>query len=300
MVGLELCWWRETRLTLEEVFRKPRVMGTFPFTTVYEVIIWPSAVVGFISAILNIIGVYYSLHVELEASIFGLPIGRLAKAIVTTVSNVSHPIWMIGNHKCVIQLLRSIASVENELDKKSLKWNRKHTLSYIWQYLSLHDVLRSLMNRISELDDAESFVNSYHSLVTAYRAVDKLYGLQLIVYFIMAMIDIVHSLHFTFSKNELDWLFICQVLWTCYYSFIVFLIVEKCNSSVAQQDSVTAHKARLTQHWLQIIGFGPNWRRWHATEHTLTWKATSNIWSEQLSAFLKKCCVLLLMTGPVD
>ncbi|CAH1404062.1 unnamed protein product [Nezara viridula] len=22
------------------------------------------------------------------------------------------------------------------------------------------------------------------------------------------------------------------------------------------------------------IGFGPNWRGWHATEHTLTWKAS--------------------------
>ncbi|CAH1392452.1 unnamed protein product [Nezara viridula] len=49
-----------------------------------------------------------------------------------------------------------------------------------------------------------------------------------------------------------------------------------------------------------IIGFGPNWRGWHATEHTLTWKASNNLWSEQLSAFLKKCCVLLLMTGHGD
>ncbi|CAH1400760.1 unnamed protein product [Nezara viridula] len=46
--------------------------------------------------------------------------------------------------------------------------------------------------------------------------------------------------------------------------------------------------------------FGPNWRGWHATEHNLTYKASNNLWSEQLSAFLKKCWVLLLMTGHGD
>ncbi|CAH1398319.1 unnamed protein product [Nezara viridula] len=37
-----------------------------------------------------------------------------------------------------------------------------------------------------------------------------------------------------------------------------------------------------------------------ATEHTLTWEASNNLWSEQLSAFLKECCVLLLMAGHGD
>ncbi|CAH1399701.1 unnamed protein product [Nezara viridula] len=35
----------------------------------------------------------------------------------------------------------------------------------------------------------------------------------------------------------------------------------------------------------QIISFGPNWRGWHATEHTLTWKASNNLWSEQVDRF---------------
>ncbi|CAH1391745.1 unnamed protein product [Nezara viridula] len=39
-----------------------------------------------------------------------------------------------------------------------------------------------------------------------------------------------------------------------------------------------------------IIGFGPNWIGWHATEHILTWKASNTLWFEQFSAFLKKCC----------
>ncbi|CAH1398280.1 unnamed protein product [Nezara viridula] len=36
------------------------------------------------------------------------------------------------------------------------------------------------------------------------------------------------------------------------------------------------------------------------TEHPLTCKASNNLWSEQLNAFLKECCVLLLMTGHGD
>ncbi|CAH1388607.1 unnamed protein product [Nezara viridula] len=49
-----------------------------------------------------------------------------------------------------------------------------------------------------------------------------------------------------------------------------------------------------------IIGFGPNFRRWHAREHTLNWLASNNLWSKQLSAFLKECCVLLMMTDHGD
>ncbi|CAH1398087.1 unnamed protein product [Nezara viridula] len=57
---------------------------------------------------------------------------------------------------------------------------------------------------------------------------------------------------------------------------------------------IDPQEALISTHY---ISFGPNRKGWHATEHTLTWKASNNLWSEQLSAFLKKHCVLLLMTG---
>ncbi|CAH1391123.1 unnamed protein product [Nezara viridula] len=45
--------------------------------------------------------------------------------------------------------------------------------------------------------------------------------------------------------------------------------------------------------------FGPKWRGLNPKEHTLTWKASNNLWPEQLTAYLKKCCVLL-MNGDGD
>lgn len=277
-VVLEVCWWGQTRIILEEVFRKPRLMGTFPFNTGYDVLIWPSAVVAVLTVIFNFLGVIYSMNIVLNVNIFNIPLARFVKGVLTTTCNISSPIWMTRNHKCVIILLRSVASVEKELDKVSVKWDQKHkdipfflfhviivlitifqgvwlylrinilsaislvavvicvcpNLSYIWQYLTLHNALRSLMNRISEIDDVDSFVYCYHALVLAYRAVDELYGLQIIIYFLMAMQAIVHSLHFTFSDNIFDGFFICQILWTWFYTVIVFLMVKRCNSSVTE------------------------------------------------------------------
>lgn len=277
-VSSEVCWWGQTRLALEEVFRKPRLTGTFPFTAGYDVLTWPSAVVAALTVALNILGVNYSLGVKLSVNIFDISIVRIIKCFLTTTCNIISPIWMICNHKCVLQILKSIASVERELDKASLKWNWKFKhipffllpgilavltiaqstwfylesnflnsfsftivviiiyplLSHVWQYCYLHDVLRSLMNAISELGDVDSFVNCYHALVLAYRAVDKLYGIQIIIYCMLSMQVVIHSLHYTFSDNAFDFMFVCQILWTCFYTFVLLLIIRGCNSSMAE------------------------------------------------------------------
>ncbi|CAH1391172.1 unnamed protein product [Nezara viridula] len=74
------------------------------------------------------------------------------------------------------------------------------------------------------------------------------------------------------------------------------------NSAVGAKEHSRVHLClRLAlrkpgSHSTRLSALGPNWRGWYATEHTLTWKASNNLWSEQLSPFLKKCCVLLLMT----
>ncbi|KAE8573454.1 Gustatory receptor 120a [Halyomorpha halys] len=282
MVALELCWWGKTRQVLEEVFRKPRLTATFPFTNSYDALLWPSVVLDIVGITLSIIGVYYSLNFELDVNIFNVPLIRILKSVLSTTFNTFSPLWMIFNHKYLIKLLKSISSVDKELENASLKWKRKHfgipffvlpsimiiitlahsvvlylkldlldafafviviisscpIMSYLWQYLALHDVLSSLMNRIRELDDANSFVNCYHSLVIAYRSVDQLYGLQILIYFFKGMQSVIHSLHFNFSKNKFDFLFICQILWACFHSIILLLLIRRCNSSVVQSKMV--------------------------------------------------------------
>ncbi|CAH1404148.1 unnamed protein product [Nezara viridula] len=278
IIALELCWWEQTRLLLEDIFRKPRLTGTFPFTTGYDIRLWPALLVAVVSIAFNIAGITYAKQVRMNLYIFNIQLIRTVKATITTSYNIFSPLWMIKNHESIIKLLRMISSVEKELDKVSLKWKfKRHRLpfslvpaiatiisiiqclwlyqnnefftafslisviicaypamSYVWQYLTLHDVLRSLMIRIGQLDDADSFVYCYHSLVVAYRAIDKLYGLQMMIYSIMAFQAILHSLHFVFSNGDFFVMTVCQILWASFYSVIVLLIIRKCNSSLAQ------------------------------------------------------------------
>ncbi|KAE8573456.1 Gustatory receptor 120c [Halyomorpha halys] len=269
-----------TSLGLEEVFRKPRLAGTFPFTSGYNILLWPSAVMAIICILCSIIGVCYSKYVKLDIIAFNIPLIRIIRSILTTIYNILSPLWMIHNHKSLSKLLRSIYFVEKELNKASLKWKRNHlsffwipsmvgviaiiqclwmykdnnlfttfsfifvtfsafpSMSYMWQYLTLHDVLMSLLIRISELEDSDFFVNCYHSLVVAYRTIDKLYGLQIMIFFIMAMFSSLHSLHFAFSKDKFNFMIVCQILWTCYYTTIILLLIKRCSSSVTQSKMV--------------------------------------------------------------
>ncbi|CAH1404151.1 unnamed protein product [Nezara viridula] len=297
-VDMELCWWGNTRLALDEVLKKPRLTGTFPFSAgevgqsirhVHfsgeskfqiefgtELAGRDEAFEGDIQEATThrIIGIDYSRNMEMTTYAFDVTFVRIVKSITSTIYNISSPVWMICNHKSLIKLVRLMASVEKELDKASLKLNLKPQLSfflfpamatviaiaqclwlyrkndflpafslgsiilgllpsmsYLWQYLALHDVLRSLMHKIRKLDDTECFVNSYHSLILAYRAIDKLYGLQILMSFIISMLSILHSLHFTFSRT-FDIMMVCQLLWTNFYSSLALLIIRKCVSSV--------------------------------------------------------------------
>ncbi|CAH1405662.1 unnamed protein product [Nezara viridula] len=56
------------------------------------------------------------------------------------------------------------------------------------------------------------------------------------------------------------------------------------NSAVAAKEHSRVHLCLglgpekdvvISTHW--IMGFGPNWRGWHATEHTLISKASNNL-----------------------
>ncbi|CAH1404147.1 unnamed protein product [Nezara viridula] len=223
---LELRRWEQTRLVLEGVFSVPRLTGTFPFSTGYEVLFWPSVLVHIVVIILSLLCISLIPYIDPDychrGGLLYIFVVRIVKCTTASIYNILSPLWMIYNHKCLKKLLRNVTSVEKEMGNGSLKLNCKHkhlpflffpvigsvivlmqfvflylkcgflcafslaivvlvpfpALSYVWQYLALHDVLRSLMVRISKLDEADSFVNSYHSLVMAYRAVDKLYGLQ--------------------------------------------------------------------------------------------------------------------------
>ncbi|KAE8573455.1 Gustatory receptor 120b [Halyomorpha halys] len=281
-VTLELCWWEQTRLALEEVFRKARLTGTFPFTSGYNILLWPSAAMAIICIICSIIGLCYSKYVKLDIIAFNILLIRSVRSILTTINNILLPLWMIHNRKSLSKLLRSIYFVEKELNKASLEWKWKRnylsffmipsmagviaiiqclwlykdndfftalsfifvtfsafpSMSYMWQYLTLHEVLVSIMIRISELEDSDFFVNCYHSLVVAYRAIDKLYGVQIIIFFIMAMFSSLHSLHFAFSKDKFDFMIVCQILWACYYATIILLIIKRCSSSITQSKMV--------------------------------------------------------------
>ncbi|KAE8573458.1 Gustatory receptor 120e [Halyomorpha halys] len=279
---LELCWWEQTRVVLEEVFRMPRLTATFPFNTCYDVRAWPPAVLVVIVVTLSLLSVGFTPETELRAKIFNLFVFRTMKGIVATIYNIVSPLWMISNHKCLIKILRSVATVQKELDKASLKWNYKSmhfsffllpavwytialgnggslylkngffsaftfatvvlssctTMSYMWQYVSLHDVLRSLMMSISQLEDTDSFVNCYYSIVLAYRAIDKLYGLQIMINIVWMMLCILHRLHTIFMNKGLDVITFFSSAWFFFYSGMIIQIIKTCNYSVRQSKMV--------------------------------------------------------------
>lgn len=278
MTALELRGCNQARLVLEEVFRVPRLTGTFPFSKGYHIRLWPTICMAIIGTVYSLISIAYGKNVIMNLIIIKVQLVRIIKGSLTTINNISSPIWMIRNRKLLIKLLKLISSVEKELDNASLKWNWKRDrlpfflfpvmlvvitiiqsiwiyqnndilpsfsftslivsvfppMSYLWQYITLHDLLTSLMVRIGELDDVDTFVNCYHSLVLAYRAVDKLYGLQIMNYLILSTQAILHSLHFIFSNHDFYLMTVCQILWTFFYSAMLLIIIRSCNSSVAQ------------------------------------------------------------------
>ncbi|KAE8573457.1 Gustatory receptor 120d [Halyomorpha halys] len=278
--ALELCWWEQTRLLMEEIFRKPRLIGTFPFTNGYNIALWPS--IALVAAVisLSLLSISFIPKMELKGNYINVVMVWILRGIIATLYNILSPLWMVYNHKCLIKCLRLISSVVKKLDKATQTCKRKlisfflfpaigttitvahciflyhtdgiisafsliivvictcPTMSYVWQYLTLHDVLRSLMIRISNLRDVDDFVNCYHSLVLAYRSMNKLYGLQIMIYFVMAMRSVLHSLYFTFTNEEFDTMTTFQILWASFSSAMVLLIIRRCNASVAQSKMV--------------------------------------------------------------
>lgn len=147
----------------------------------------------------------------------------------------------------MIQTLRSVVHVEKELENVTPKWSYTPKLTVMFTFLIASSSLFvfqsaiyyetssevSEVPRVKELQNPGDIVHSYHSVIVAFRAVDKIYGLQIMTYFLLASIISLLSLQFTFTYcSEISTLLVIQVLRICLFSVHMLLVIQTCTASI--------------------------------------------------------------------